>query len=109
MRRIPVLSAHATFRRILPPAINTEPSMSSDSSSTGAAPGLLLRTGQRLPVVGLGTWKSKKGEVGKAIRAAIQAGYRHIDCASNYLNEDEIGDTLHEASGQLCAQCLLLS
>ena len=40
------------------------------------------------------TWQSKKGEVGKAVDIAIRAGYRHIDGAYMYMNEDEIGEAL---------------
>ncbi len=42
------------------------------------------------------TWKSDKSEVGKAVRLALQYGYRHIDCAQAYYNEDEIGEALVE-------------
>jgi aldehyde reductase len=57
---------------------------------------LKLNSGHEIPVLGLGTWLSKPGEVGKAIVEAFDIGYRHFDCARIYGNEAEIGTTLSE-------------
>ncbi len=62
-----------------------------------STPTIQLRDGTKLSAIGLGTWRSEKGEVGEAILSAIRAGYRHFDCAPVYGNEKEIGEAFAKA------------
>ena len=54
-------------------------------------PTITLNDGRAMPLLGLGTYKSTEKEAEKAIVTAAKYGYRLIDTASSYKNEDSIG------------------
>ena len=56
-----------------------------------------LSSGQRFPLLGLGTWRSHENELYTAIRKTIEIGYRHIDSAPIYFSEPTIGKVLNDA------------
>jgi alcohol dehydrogenase (NADP+) len=55
---------------------------------------MTFRNGDTIDAIGLGTWKSAPGEVGRAVTSALKTGYRHIDCAAIYGNEREVGEAM---------------
>ena len=57
-----------------------------------------MNDGHKIPVVGLGTWKSEPGDsTYNAVLASINAGYRHIDTARAYDNESDVGRAVNDA------------
>jgi diketogulonate reductase-like aldo/keto reductase len=61
-------------------------------------PTLQLLDGQRLPAIGFGTWPLRGKECVAAVVSALEAGYRLLDTAVNYGNEQEVGEAVR-ASG----------
>jgi 2,5-diketo-D-gluconate reductase B len=54
--------------------------------------------GARIPIIGLGTWDLRGRTCVEMVSAALKVGYRHIDTASAYGNEEQVGEGLR-ASG----------
>jgi 2,5-diketo-D-gluconate reductase A len=58
---------------------------------------LALPGGGAIPLVGFGTWQLKGDDCYAAVLAAFEAGYRHLDTATMYGNETEVGRALAES------------
>lgn len=57
-----------------------------------------LYQGDKIPAIGLGTYKATApGEAYKSVRTALESGYRHIDTAARYRNEEEIGKAIKDS------------
>ncbi len=70
-----------------------------DSIDPASVPSRTIFTGAKLPAVGIGTFGSDRfsGEdIANAVKGAISVGYRHIDCAAVYGNEQQIGESFRE-------------
>jgi diketogulonate reductase-like aldo/keto reductase len=53
-----------------------------------------------IPALGFGTLVSDTAETRNATKAAVEAGFRHLDCAERYRNEEEVGAALKELFAQ---------
>jgi 2,5-diketo-D-gluconate reductase A len=56
-----------------------------------------LTSGSRMPLLGFGTWQIEGEDAVRASSAALEAGYRHLDTATVYGNEGEVGRALAES------------
>src|SRR6201992_3494368 len=65
-------------------------------TSDGSA--CVLADGHRMPMLGLGVWQIPDGpECVNAVRWALELGYRHLDTAQAYGNEESVGRALKES------------
>jgi len=58
---------------------------------------IALNDGTRIPQVGLGVWQTPNDEAAPAVKAALSAGYRHVDTAAVYENEEGVGEGIRQS------------
>jgi 2,5-diketo-D-gluconate reductase A len=71
--------------------------MSETSSPSLPDASVKLPSGASMPLLGFGTWQIKGAAAVEATAAALDAGYRHLDTATVYGNEAEVGRALRES------------
>ena len=54
--------------------------------------------GATIPMLGLGTWQSEGDDARRAVATALDLGYRHVDTATGYDNEAQVGRGLADAA-----------
>ena len=65
--------------------------------SLATSPTLTLNTGVEMPALGLGVFQTPPSETRAAVEAALSAGYRHVDTAAAYGNENEVGEAVRNS------------
>jgi len=66
-------------------------------TSATETPVVRLRGGVAMPLLGFGTWQATGTRGYEAVRDALQVGYRHLDTATFYRNEDEVGRAVRDS------------
>ena len=59
-------------------------------------PAITLNDGRHIPQLGFGTYKIAPDQAASAVRTALEVGYRHIDTAQMYGNEQGVGQAIRE-------------
>ena len=70
-----------------------------------------LDNGVKMPILGFGVYQISKEECEKCVLDAIDVGYRHIDTAQGYFNEEEVGNAIQKAikSGKVKREDLFIT
>ncbi|AAS53080.1 AER401Wp [Eremothecium gossypii ATCC 10895] len=71
--------------------------MSTKATLKASTDTVTLNTGAKIPLFGLGTWQSTDDDASSAVAAALKHGYKHIDTASFYKNEELVGKAVKES------------
>jgi 2,5-diketo-D-gluconate reductase A len=66
-------------------------------TADGGQPAVPLDQAGPMPLVGLGTWQMTGARCQAAVRSALEVGYRHIDTATMYRNEREVGRAVRDS------------
>jgi 2,5-diketo-D-gluconate reductase A len=66
-------------------------------TSATQIPTVTFPAGHTMPMVGFGTWQLRGEEAYDSVRLALDAGYRHLDTAAFYRNEDRVGRAVRDS------------
>ncbi len=70
-----------------------------DTTASGAdQPTVPLTGGGAMPLIGLGTWKAQGDDARRAVAHALEVGYRHVDTATSYGNEEQVGAAIADSA-----------
>ena len=58
---------------------------------------VMLNNGLKMPVLGFGVFQISKDDTKKCVLDALKCGYRLIDTAQSYKNEEEVGEAIRES------------
>lgn len=61
------------------------------------SPSLTFNDGRQIPQLGLGVWQTPNDGAANVVRIALEAGYRHVDTAAIYENEEGVGEGIRAA------------
>lgn len=86
-----------------------EPYDAMELGLTGLPLSFRLASGDEIPSVGLGTWKASSDDVVRAVTAALESGYRHIDGAWIYNNEAAVGSALQAMAHRVPRESIFIT